>query len=125
MTENPISPACVAKPARTSFLGGKFRAAWNHLHSLMSKTPLAAKLAGSFGSLVMILAILGLVGWSNLTYIGQKVENAEKAERLIDLSATGQLTEKDYMLRPDTAHLGTADSLAADAFTFSGSDATA
>ena len=83
----------------------------------MSKTPLAAKLAGSFGSLVMILAILGLVGWSNLTYIGQKVENAEKAERLIDLSATGQLTEKDYMLRPDTAHLGTADSLAAETAT--------
>jgi hypothetical protein len=72
---------------------------------IFSGMSISARLAASFGIQIIILTVLGYVGWSRLATIGAKVENAQQAEHLIQLSATGQLVEKGFMLRPDPSRL--------------------
>ena len=58
---------------------------------------------------------MGYVGWSCLTTIGTRVASAEMVERIIRLSALGQVEEKEYMRRADRSHLETAQQLVSEA----------
>ena len=70
------------------------------------------KLYIGFGLVLALAIAIGLVGWNGLTTVGQKVECADDANRLIKESLNGRLCEKNYQLRTDKIYIEQAEKIA-------------
>jgi methyl-accepting chemotaxis protein len=72
------------------------------------------KLATGFGLLVVIVGILGFVGWYNLGIVSTKVEIADDALAAVTDSLKSRQSEKNFMLRKDHKYFDEAKNLVAE-----------
>lgn len=81
---------------------------------LFRNMKVGTKLAVGFGCLVVIVGILGFVGWYNLGIVGTKVEIADDAVAAIAESYKGRQSEKNFMLRKDHKYFDEAKNIVAE-----------
>jgi methyl-accepting chemotaxis protein len=66
---------------------------------------LAAKIGAGFGAVILLMIIVGAVGYNGLDEVAAIVDKADDANRLLDLSKSARISEKNFMLREDEAEL--------------------
>lgn len=72
----------------------------------------AKKLGVGFGSLLVIMSLVGLVAFNGLSTVVQKVVNGDSANQIIKQAQEGRIIEKNFMLRKDKQYLADAQTLA-------------
>ena len=82
---------------------------------MLRNLPLTVKLAAGFVCLVFIAGTLGFTGFRSLRTVGEKVEIAADANRMIKDSLQGRVAEKNFMLRKDEKYLKDAREIVANA----------